>query len=396
MRVLQVRSNRDLVNVMETLAQETEEYLITPSSTLHSLEYTTIDLLNSLEFTEAMCEKLSSMFRYFRGHFNGNGNTITICSDKPIVLFSSLYNSEIRDLKIHNVIGSRGLLLADDVNDTTIINVELTGTITVVGSIGGLCRTMTGGEMIDCKVNIKTKCETAVGEDADETPVAFGGLVCNAFRGAKFKDCEISGNLQAEVAVGGLCATAIGVEITGCNFTDLIIEGNRELGLVIGRADKSNTVDNCILMDSKIIGSTYLGSVCGLSRGDFTVSELFAENVILIPASTSFFVGGIVGKSDKLTVIESQLTANITANFIVAGICPDAREVTLKNIRVVGTLACLGYYPMMHHVYELVKEDQLTSENAEISVVMENVESSLVIKETANEGTLNPFKDGIV
>jgi hypothetical protein len=396
MRVLQVHNNRDLVNIMETLTEETHEYLNTPSATLHSLEYTTIDLMSSIEFSEAMCVKLSSMLRYFRGNFNGNGNTITVCSNKPIVLFSSLYNSEIRDLKIHNVIGSRGLLLADDVNDTNIINVELTGNITIEDSIGGLCRTMSGGEMFDCRVNIKTKCETTRGENASETPVAFGGLVCNAFRGAKFRDCEISGNLHAEVAVGGLCATAVNVEVENCNFTNLTIEGNRELGLVIGRADKSNIVDNCILMDSKVIGSTYLGSVCGLSKDHLLVNDLFAESVILTPASTSFFVGGIVGKADKLTVVKSQLTANITANFIVAGICPDAREVTLKNTKVVGTLVCLGYYPMMHHVYELVKEDLLTSESAEISVIIENVESALVIKETANEGTLNPFKDGII
>lgn len=396
MRVITVQNNRDLVNIMETLAQETEEYLNTPTATLHSLEYTTIDLMNSLEFTEAMCEKLSSMFRYFRGHFNGNGNTITICSDKPIVLFSSLYNSEIKDLKIHNVVGSRGLLLADDVNDTLISNIELTGNVTIEDSIGGLCRTITGGEFYDCKINLTTRCESTKGEHASKTPVAFGGLVCNAFKGTKFIDCEVSGNLHAEVAVGGLCATAVNTTVENCNFTNLTIEGNRELGLVIGRADKSNIVDNCILMDSKIIGATYLGSVCGLSKGTLSVNDLFAENVILIPASTSFFVGGVVGKADKLTVAESQLTVSVTANFIVAGICPDAREVRLKNTRVAGTLVCLGYYPMMHHVYELVKEDLLTSENAEISVVIEGVESAIVIKETANEGTLNPFKDGIV
>lgn len=396
MSVVQVKNNKDLIDIMEILEMETEEYLNSPTATLETLTYTTINLEASLEFTEAMCEKLSGMFRYFRGLFNGNDNTITICSTKPIVLFSSLYNSTIKDLKIHNVIGSRGLLLADDINDSILSNIRLTGIITIEESIGGLARTITGSEVVDCIVQIKTKCETSKGEGIHKTPVSFGGIVCNAFVGTKFKDCEVSGTFNAEVGIGGLCATATGIEVINCNLTNLNISGSRELGLVMGRASKYNIVDNCVLVTAKIVGSTYLGSVCGLSTGELKVINLFTDEIIISTNNTSFFVGGIVGKADKLTFTDSKFTANITANFVVAGICPDASEVTLRNLKIVGSLVCLGYYPMMHHVYELVKEQHLTSDNKQIVVVRDNVDSSLVIKEEANEGTLNPFKDGIV
>lgn len=345
-----------------------------------------------------MCKRIASTFKYFRGIIDGNGKTLTVSSDKSTPLFSSIYYSIVRNLKIHNVSGSRGLLIADDATFTVFQNVSLTGSITVDESTGGFLRTGHHVTFENCSIDINTSCngaDTSV-EQVSTDPVHFGGFVGVDLGSSKFTNCIVSGKIVSEVGVGGFCASSRNSTFTNCTAVGLKVIAKREAALFVGKGVKAVTFEDCEVQNSSVVASTYLGFMVGRSWDDVIVDNLELAESYINPNVVSSFVGGIAGTAKRIFLKNSELSGAISASFILAGVCPDVEHAEVTNNKLDFTIAASGYQPMMTHVYKLVRTDFLTSSEKEISFMEEGNEININIVELGIEGFVNPFKESIL
>lgn len=396
MRVVDVKNNKELLQCMEQLQNATMRFLSSKESRIENVEYVVVNLQSDLEFGEEMCKRLKNIFRYFRGEFNGNGHRIIVASPYPVILFSSIYQAQIRDLNIHNVPGSNGLLLCNDAVNSFITNVNLTGTVSLIEPTGGLVKTATGCTFSKCRVNLQTRCENTAEGGNSEDPIAFGSYTYHALKGTLFKECIISGSINAEVKVGGLSAIATECSAINCSADKLVIKANREVGLFFGKTENSVLIEDCVSRKSFIYGTIYVGSAVGLSSGELNITKLNVHEVVLAPKGVSQFVGGILGSGDSLAISESSINIAITANFIVAGIVSDIENLKISKTELQGTLVCLTYYPMTNHAYELAKHDKLSSKRKEIEITTIDVTNTLILREASVGGNYSPFEDGVL
>lgn len=398
MTVIDVRSNADLVRYLEELEKSTTRFFDSRERSVKGLGGALVQINADLEFNERMCERIASSFKYFKGVFEGNGHTINVSSTKATSLFSSIYYSVIRNIRIHNVIGSRGLLLADDLTDSTVTNVQLTGNLYVEESIGGFARTTQGTVFEDCAVDLiirSTSNDTAL-EQVSTDPIHFGGYVGVDLGNTTFVNCTVSGKIVSEVSVGGFCAASRKSKFLGCKAINLEIVGRREVGLYVGRGSQFLTFENCKIENCNMSAVTYLGFLIGRTSGALIIDKLESTNSFINPVTASSYVGGITGSADKIELTNSLISGGVSASFILAGVCPDVRDTEVTDSMFTMSLTASGYKPMMTHIYPLVRTDYLTSSNREIVFKESGNKTDIQVVELEMEGFVNPFKESIL
>lgn len=365
---------------------------------MKGLPSTLVNIHADLEFNDRMCRLITKTFKYFKGIVEGNGHSINVLSNKVTSLFSSIYYSVIKNLKINNIAGSRGLLLADDISHSTFQNVHLTGMLSIEQSMGGFTRTTQNVTFEDCTVNLETKTVAADStlEQKDTDPTHFGAFIGVDLGGTKFVNCRVSGDITSEVRVGGFCAHAKGTIFENCSLVDLTLLGKREVGFFAGRVTNKIEVINCDIIDSSLSSSIYAGFVAGRSVGDIHVDSLITEDAFINPAVASSFVGGIAGTSKKIDLRNSQLSGGISGSFILAGVCPDVEESEVHNNVFNMSLTASGYKPMMTHAYKLVRNEFLTSREKDVIFNESCNKVNINIIDLSSDGYVNPFKESIL
>ncbi|MFF2798104.1 hypothetical protein, partial [Lysinibacillus xylanilyticus] len=350
-----------------------------------------------LEFNETMCRTIAKYFKYFKGVVEGNGKRLSVCSPKTTCLFSSIYHSVIRNLKIHNNTGSRGLLLAEDVTHSTFQNVELSGVITVEESSGGFARTIQNVIFENCKVDIETKSVSSKKrvEDEGSEHSHFGAYVGVDLGGSKFVNCTVSGKVVSEVRVGGFCARSKGTTYEDCTIIDLDLKGQREAGFFAGNTDRNVNFRNCKILSSRISAGAYVGFIAGRSEGGLEIESLCLDDSFIAPDITSSFVGGIAGTAKNIKLTNSIMSGGIIGHFVVAGICPDVEVSEVHGNTFDMTVTAIGYPPMMNHAYQLVREEYLTASGKDIFFNQSNNKINIEVTELEMEGLVNPFKESI-
>lgn len=384
------------------MEENTKNFFESNARSMTSIPELNVELNTDLDFSEKMCKRIRGAFKYFRGTFDGNGHTITALPDKATSLFSSVYYSKIKDLTIHNSSGSRGFILADDSTQSELDNVFLTGTISLSESLGGMFRTGESLYFRSCHVNVTTKTLTSklvdesLTEAEDKAPPHFGGFIGVNLGGVIFHDCSVSGEMISEVAVGGFCAIARDTLFRECNIEELTVSGKREVGLFVGRGARSLEFKRCIVYTSKLSANHWVGYLVGKTDGSIVASKLLVEDCFIKPKSTLTHAGGIAGSADEISLTDSCLDGSITANIIVAGVCPDVANVSFAKNKFNLSVTAVGYPPMMTHCYKLVRKDFLTSSGKEITVKEEENTVDINLVELSGGGIINPFEESLV
>lgn len=395
MRTFDIYSTSDFLQVLVTLEEETDRFFKDPSISLQGLSATKLVLHEDLYFKPKFCERIGDMFVYFKGVFLGNGHTITVESERTVPLFSSMYFATIKDLTIFNTERSKSLLLADDTNHSIISGVNLYGSIGVSSNTGGFTKTAQGTTFSSCLVQVDVLSVKSDQKDETGDPLHFGGYVGVSISGNKFNRCVISGKIAGEVAVGGFCAIATDTEFLDCKASDLRILGNREVGSYIGRVKDKVSMLSCEVEEVSVIGKTYLGFIAGKSFGKINVHTLTVSSSVIKPDNVSSYVGGIVGTSDSLEVLNTMIEGRIIANFIVAGLCPDSNRSWVEDTSVLLEITAIGYKPMMVHAYPIVRDKDLSTGKFPIvnTINRTQFDGKLTVIE---EGTLNPFEEDML
>lgn len=398
MTVVDIRNNTDLINYLEKLEKSTARFFDSGERSAKGLSSALVQIHADLEFNENMCKRIASSFKYFKGVLEGNNKTITVSSIKAVSLFSSIYYSVIRNLRIHNVTGSRGLLLADDITSSSVTNVHLTGNLYAEESIGGFARTTQGTVFENCVVDLKIKSTSNDSslEQVSTDPIHFGGYVGVDLGNTKFINCVVSGKIVSEVCVGGFCASSRKSQFENCSAINLEIIGKREVGLYVGKGSQHLKFNECEINNCSISAITYIGFLVGKTTGSLEIDNLVSVNSFINPITASSFVGGITGSADKIKLVNSLMSGGVSASFILAGVCPDVREAEVLNSTFTLAVTANGYKPMMTHVYPLVREDFLTSSGKEISFIEEGNQKDIHVVELEMEGFVNPFKESIL
>lgn len=394
---IEIYSNRDLLNYLESLETQTSKFFDSNERSAKGLQGTLINIRVGLEFNEVMCRKISTYFKYFKGVLDGHGNTITVSSEKTVSLFSSIYFSVIRNLVIHNVAGSRGLLLADDLSSSTVQNVRLIGSITAEESMGGFARTAQGVSFEDCMINITVKGVNngSTVEQVGTDPIHFGGYVGVSLGNTKFTNCTASGKITSEVSVGGFCAMARDTKFNTSKVDKLRVYGKREVGLYVGKSSKELDFLDCLVKDSELSATIYAGLITGFSSGKIFATRLNVLNSFINPSSVASYVGGIAGTAEEIRLGDSVISGGVSGSFILAGVCPDVAIAEVFNNSFDLRITASGYMPMMTHAYPLVRSEFLTTAGAEISFTEHNNNTNIKVTELEREGFVNPFEEAI-
>lgn len=393
-----IRSNRDLLDLLKVLKEETTRFFESNDRGTNGIKSQTVELQSNLELNEHMCELIGSSLKYFRGVFDGGNNTITVSSAKTVSLFSSIYHSVIRNVKLHNVKGSKGLLLADDATNTIFENIQLTGTTSVNESLGGLVRITQNVLFQNCNVdfitNSRSKDINLDGVSAD--PLYFGAYVGVDLGGSKFENCKVTGKISGEVCVGGFCATSRDAQFIGCKVENLKVEGNREVGLFIGKGSNKTKFTQCTIGGSTITANIYVGYLIGKTEGDIELDSVIVHDSFINTAVAASYVGGVTGTARKIHMQSCYFSGSITANFIVAGVCADVDYLMMKESVLNLTITATGYHPMMTHVYPVARKEYLTSRGKDIECDLVDNEVDVKVIELDMEGLVNPFRESIL
>ena len=222
-------------------------FLLTRNIDLGGMEWLPIG------FYKDSAELASGRISPFRGHFDGNGKTISNFriyepSWTETGLFGAIQDSEIRNLTVkpESVLTSQKTagILAGRVENSRICDVSVSGTLMVSGTAGGIAAVVSDGSVLE-------NCT------ADHIAIDAGK--------------------EKETYVGGIAGTAAASLIADCTV---------------------NTGDS---LSARLQGGGYVGGITGFQNG----TDIFNTHVMgTIGGSGSQAIGGITGKyaSGKLKV----------------------------------------------------------------------------------------------
>lgn len=392
-----IHNAKQLLTFLDRLSVETDNYFSKGENGLEELLQYNVILHTDIEVTSRLASLIKKRLKYFRGIFEGNGHQLTVECDSDTSLFSSIYDSEIRNLFIHLNKGSRSFLIADDCHASLIDNIHYTGTLIIEGDVGCMFRTATETSFFESTVNVNAKSLKLYNSEEGklDSPSIFGGFVGADLGNCSYKLCVVSGEFKGEVSVGGFAGTIKNSKFEKCLVDDLHVIALRNAGLIAGLGRESFEVSDCQILNSKVSTNIYGGFVCGNSLGILTVNRTQLRNLQFSNEKASQYVGGIVGTAEGIVLNDVDLEAKIAANFIIAGICPDADSITVSDSIIILDITAYGYKPMMTHVYELYKDEYLTSRETEVSVEFNSTETDVHIFELGDGGYINPFKEMI-
>lgn len=396
--MVEIKSNKDLLRFLEQIAKTTEQYLKGSDELFNSLPKHEVYLLKDLEINEVIADRLSRSLAYFSGTFEGNNHKLNVSTNKPVSIFSSVYYAKISNLIIHNVKGSKGLMIAHDSLGVELNNVKVTGNLKLQDSMGALFKTAMNNKYNHCSVSLNTRSlgKLKIITDDESHYMLFGGYVGTDLGGSVYNHCKISGDINSEVMVGGFAGISKGSKFINCSVAELKIRGLREVGLLVGRVDKEIIIESTSIEDSSVTANIYSGFMAGRSEGKIECVDTHVDNSTISSDTASSFVGGIAGTSGEIKLVDCHINGNVYGNFVLAGVCPDACTTHIEDCTFDILVTAAGYKAMMTHAYPLVREEYLTTRGNEPSLTVINSDVNIKVTELEMSGLINPFKEAIV
>lgn len=289
-----IYTSQQLVKMVQILNGElTTDETATPMDEAYYALGADIDM-KDVEFVPAVS---------FKGHFNGNGYTIsnltiTPVGTAPVAIFGTMTGGEIRNLDLDNV-------------RTTVTEEAQLMTAALVGKCDGTT-------IDNCHVNGN---------------ILSGAKATFASTGASNGSCSV---------VGGLVAYAMNSSISGCSFDGYVSGKNQFAGGIVAVAEGTK-IDNCTINEGAEIACmmNHAGGIASLIRLETEISNCKVEGSIKCNYANN---GGIVGK------IEGGRVENcvVSSNASVQG------HVNNTSYSYLGTGGIVGYIyttTLSHQVY---------------------------------------------
>ena len=201
----------------------------------------------------------------FTGELNGNGNTITLTENRTQGLF--------------NEIGEDGKVLN--------VDIEVSGTISGSGAVGGIAGTLRKGTVTGCSVTGGRISSSGSGSRGD-----VGGVV-GWNSGGSVTACYSTGDVSGSYAGGVVGHNYNGGTVNDCYSTGTVSCGSDGgfAGGVVGRNSRSSSVTGCYHAGGEVSGVT-AGGVVGENYDGGIVTACFSTNAV---SSATGPAGGVVG-----------------------------------------------------------------------------------------------------
>ncbi len=195
----------------------------------------------------------------FTGKFNGNGKTI-----------SNLTISGPEEVGFFGKIGSGG-----EVFSLTLENVNVTGSYCCVGGL--------------CGIN-------------------YGAI----------DDCRVTGSVTGySTEVGGLCGWN-GRTISNCD-TEVVVTGGEGSGGLCGK-NHQGTITGCYSASTVNSYNAFAGGLCGLNESGASISRCYSAGEVN-SQNLGHGYGGLVGKNESSTIIDSYSTCCVSGSGGIGGLC---------------------------------------------------------------------------
>jgi hypothetical protein len=305
-------------------------------------------LQNSIQLSTALT--IGNASNYFRGRFDGNGNTISFNSadlGNWIGLFDYIENAEIKNLNIEftnvtNIDAPESGVLAYTAINSTIYNVSTSGSI-IGNEVGGLINHTYGRTFIldsTSSLTIESRSNTTGGLVSYATnsvimnssftgDISYTGSPVNNIGGLvgyaslmTLIDNLVSANISGGNSVGGLIGQNFDTSLLVDNLViNLNLTGLEEVGGLVGYNEVSIDIINNRVTDSTINGDNKVGGFVGRTRADLSILESYIKqsNIIGINA-----IGGMVGEGfkagDSSEIINSYAQVNLTGDDNIGGL----------------------------------------------------------------------------
>ena len=305
----------------------------------------------------------------FKGHFDGNGKTISnLVIKQPSVaklgLFGCITGSEIKNLRI------QGSTITGEKQVGTVVGFCLNSKISNILAVGNI--NIDASEISGCIVGeaLSTKIENCqVSPDAilfkkGSINGGIAGSIKMASQIAKSSVKLATKTLNGTSSVGGIVGKSDNSSISD-SFFEGKIKSTKDIGCIVGKASKTS-IRFCSAKSSEIdietaSKDTNAGGICGVLSdsssieysssnvniagtgnniggivgfiSDSRISDAYAdtqESPIDIETNT-IYCGGIVGYSNNSTLNNLVSRANIAGSDYVGGIAGHVKDSTIQN-----------------------------------------------------------------
>lgn len=258
----------------------------------------------------------------FKGHFDGNGNTIT-----------GLY---INDRYQLNFAGLFGCVTGGKVENLRLKDISITGSTNIGGVVGYY---MSSEKIQNCHVT-----GTVAGGDY------VGGVAGYFNNNNTLQNCRFTGTITGVDYVGGVAGYLDGNAILQNCYTTGTIVGGDYVGGVAGFVYASNTVKNCYAVGT-VTGTDYVGGIVGKDEDtfdlhlsgkvgncaalNFSVTATSGENVGRILG----YNNGLAGPTGNIAFSGMSLTANGRSKPAVSNTDGyDGADITATQIKADSTI----------------------------------------------------------
>lgn len=266
----------------------------------------------------------------FRGGFDGDGHTITgLTINRVFESYIGLFgfaslNGQIRNVNLSgvNVVGNDYVgSLVGNINYGKVENSSASGTVKGYRQVGGLAGRVENSAVLN-------------GSSANVTVNGYanvGGLIGQYSSWASMADNSASGNVTGTGAnIGGLVGDigwGAGVanshasgNVTGTNSNSFYLGG------LIGSSNSNLIQYSYATGDVLSKGGTHIGGLIGAGGG--TIEKSYASGHITVEGGSFPHVGGLIGRFDFGTIINSYANGSVTGdavNTLFGGLVGDHR-----------------------------------------------------------------------
>lgn len=135
--------------------------------------------------------------------------------------------------------------------------------------------------------------------------IRFAGIYNGA--GHTITGLKITGNYDEQ----GLFRYTEGATLTGINLINPSINGQRNIGALVGLSSTGTHISNCSVQGGTIEGFSDIGALVGQNRG--TIAACYADNITV--TATDNTAGGLVGWNELGTIAYSYATGTVNTPY---------------------------------------------------------------------------------
>ncbi len=268
----------------------------------------------------------------FTGHFNGNGNTISISTGSPVFGVIDSDGTAVKYLNVKGAVGWHSAYTSDNnriiggiagrLKSGTIENCNFSGQ-SVMGNYsgkftaGGIVGMVNAdGKVINCRVSGDVSAGSVY---TSENYIGYAGGIVGILEGGTIEKCRVtindsiyafsggSGGQEVNLSHAGGIAGYVSGESSKVNNCVVkgIVRSKQYAGGIVGYM-QAGTLTNCyVLGDSAVEGNYISGSIAGYLGGDAMADTNMIELDSQVSA-VSEAVGGVIGHLNSGTVTNNR------------------------------------------------------------------------------------------